>query len=79
MGGQRELEQDAGDRPVSCQFIECRGYVFLGGVFGEAAVVVLNSCLLGEPAPAADVNLGGGVVPDEDRRMADGSQGLYRQ
>jgi hypothetical protein len=48
MDRKRELEQHAGHDRTGCQFIKGLGDLFLGSILGQAPVMVLDACLLGE-------------------------------
>ena len=66
--GRRELEQDPGHARVAVELGEQRLDLVLRRVGGQPVVEALHADLVGRLLLAADVDRGGGVLPDQHRR-----------
>jgi hypothetical protein len=69
--GERELDEQAVDRVVGVQLLDEREQLGLGRRLRQPHVAGLDAHLLRRPVLAADVDVRGRVVADEDGREAD--------
>ena len=80
LAGQRELNEDAVDRVVRVQFGDQREQLVLRRLRGQVVVVRGDSGPASGLVLAPDVDLGGGIVADEDGREPERAErpGLLR-
>ena len=71
--GQRQLEEDAVDRRIGVDLPDRLRQLGLGAAGGKEEIARGDADVVGRALLVADVDLGGGVLADED----DGERGLH--